>query len=226
MSKPTFEDCYEIISKEIDKRQGRWQLSSVTYLDFSDVKQQLLIHINNKWHLYNYPLPLENWLSRVISRQMINMVRNCWTSFSPPCTRCAASEFDNSCRIYEIKSSVCPLYASWEKGQKQKHDVRLPLPLDNHTQQVYDIPFNELDIEATALVIHSKMQEILKPIEWKAYKLIFVEHKTDLEVAKAMGYKTSEKYRQAGYRQINNLKKIIIEKAKEIINNGDIDFIK
>jgi len=38
-----------------------------------------------------------------------------------------------------------------------------------------------------------------------------------------MGYKTSEKNRLPGYKQIKNIKKSILKKAKELISKGDVD---
>jgi len=35
-----------------------------------------------------------------------------------------------------------------------------------------------------------------------------------------LGYKTSEKNRSPGYKQIKNIKKSIIEKAKEIVSDN------
>ena len=43
------------------------------------------------------------------------------------------------------------------------------------------------------------------------------------EAAKLMGYKTSEKGRSPGYKQIKNIKRTIIKKVKRNIENGDID---
>ena len=40
-----------------------------------------------------------------------------------------------------------------------------------------------------------------------------------------MGYKTNEKNRVPGYKQIKNVKKSIIEKVKKIIHNGEIEII-
>ena len=37
-----------------------------------------------------------------------------------------------------------------------------------------------------------------------------------------MGYKTNEKKRKAGYRQVKNLKKLFMQKATEIIEEFDI----
>ena len=69
------------------------------------------------------------------------------------------------------------------------------------------------------------MEKTLKPIEWKFYNLAYIAHKSEEEIAKIMGYKSSEKNRLAGYKQIRNLKKIIIQKAKKYIYNGDIDIV-
>ena len=40
-----------------------------------------------------------------------------------------------------------------------------------------------------------------------------------------MGYKTTEKNRIAGYKQIKNIKKIIIFKVKKYLYSGEIDII-
>jgi hypothetical protein len=52
--------------------------------------------------------------------------------------------------------------------------------------------------------------------------MLFFEHKTEEEVATFMGYKTTEKNRKAGYKQIKNLKKMLKEKAESIIREQDI----
>ena len=52
--------------------------------------------------------------------------------------------------------------------------------------------------------------------------MLFIQNYTEEEVAKFLGFKTNEKKRSAGYKQIKNLKKIFQEKAKEIIKNNDI----
>ena len=62
------------------------------------------------------------------------------------------------------------------------------------------------------------MKKILKPIEWRVYDLLYIQNKTENEVAKAMGYVTSEKNRQPGYKQIKNIKKSIMKKVKEILS--------
>ena len=69
------------------------------------------------------------------------------------------------------------------------------------------------------------MEKVLKPIEWKMYKYLYIEEKNEEQVAKLMGYKTTEKNRSAGYKQIKNLKKSILIKVKKHLYNGDIDIV-
>jgi hypothetical protein len=64
---------------------------------------------------------------------------------------------------------------------------------------------------------------MLKLSEWKFYELVYVQHKSEEEAARIMGYKTTEKNRSAGYKQIKNLKKSIIQKVKKYIYSGEID---
>ena len=49
-----------------------------------------------------------------------------------------------------------------------------------------------------------------------------MQNKPEEEVARFLGFKTTEKRRSAGYKQINNLKKIFQDKAKQIIKSKDI----
>ena len=71
-----------------------------------------------------------------------------------------------------------------------------------------------------------RLNEILKTQlsseHYIVYMMLFFEEKSEEEVAKFMGYKTNEKNRKAGYKQIKNLKKMLREKAEEIIRENDI----
>ena len=52
--------------------------------------------------------------------------------------------------------------------------------------------------------------------------MLFIENKTEEEVAKKMGYRTNEKGRKAGYKQIKNLKKTFKQKILSILEKKDI----
>ena len=78
------------------------------------------------------------------------------------------------------------------------------------------------DLLASQDKLNEHMKKELSPKQYKVYELLFVKHLDEEDVAKKMGYKTSEKGRKAGYKQIKNLKKIFKQKAQEILKREDI----
>jgi len=221
--KSNFESKIDEINAEIFKRKHKWSLTSLSWLDFSDVAQILRIHIYKKWHLYDQDKKLAPWVNRIISNQIKNLIRNNYGNFSRPCLKCSAAEGEDLCNIYGKQCNNCPLYARWTKSKKNAYDTKLPVSLENHTQEVHDMVYDSIDIEKNAEVIHKKMLNTLKPLEAKFYKLVYIEHKSEEDADKHMGYKTSEKNRKIGYKQVKNLKKSIMIKVKKLIYNGDID---
>lgn len=221
--KPTFEECIANINSEIIKRKNKWSLTAINWMDFSDVSQILRIHIYKKWHLYDADQPLAPWVNRIISNQIKNLIRNNYSNFTRPCLKCAAADGEDGCLIYKKQCSACPLFGNWEKTKKNAHDTKLTVSIENHSQEINDMPTDSINLEKTAENIHFKMQKILKPIEWKVYHHLYVEGKDEEQTAKLMGYRTSEKNRIAGYKQIKNIKKIIIAKVKKFLYSGDID---
>lgn len=222
-AKLDFESSIEVINNEISKRKRKWTLTILAWMDFEDVSQIVRIHIYRKWHLYDPSKPLAPWLNKIITNQIKNLIRNNYGNYGRPCLRCAAAEPDDLCSIYAKQCNNCPLYANWEKSKKRAHDTKLPLSLENHTQEVFNMTGDSFDAEKTAGKLHAKMRTVLKPNEWIIYELLYVKHASEEQVAKVMGYKTSEKNRPPGYKHIKNVKKIIIAKAKKILQNGEID---
>ena len=223
--KVKFEDCIEIIDLEIRKRRSKWNLTAVTWIDFDDVSQIIRIHIFNKWNLYDSSKPLVPWINRIISNQIKNIIRNNYGNYSRPCLKCAAAEPEDLCNIYEKQCNACPLYAHWEKNKKKAYDTKLPLPLEHHVKEVYSRFDQSINIENVANALHKKMRELLKPVEWKVYNYLYIEHKEESDVANLMGYSTSEKNRSPGYKQIKQIKKKIINVAKKVIHDGELDLL-
>ena len=219
-----FEDNLKEIDEEIAKKRGKWNLKSLTWLDYEDVSQIIRFHIFKKWHLYNPEKRLRPWVRTIISNQIKNLIRNNYSNFVKPCSKCAAAKGDNGCEIYKTQSGDCPLYRNWEKNKKTGMHAKMPLPLENHSQEVYVLKNTQaFDIERSSLNLHKKMKEVLKPNEWKVYEQLYIKFKDEDEVAKLVGYKTSEKNRTPGYKQIKNIKKKIIEKARQLIKDDEID---
>jgi|TARA_R100000808_G_C2118251_1_gene130222 RNA polymerase sigma factor (sigma-70 family) len=221
--KPKFEEHINEIDTEISKRRGKWNLTAISWMDFDDVSQILRIHVHKKWHLYDPQKPLAPWLNRLISNQIKNLIRNNYGNYSRPCLKCDAAEGEDLCKIYEKQCSDCPLYSNWEKTKKVAHDVKIPVPLENHEQEVFNMHDDKSDLNENISRVHKKMKEQLRPIEWKVYKLLYIDNLSEEQAAKKMGYKTSEKNRSPGYKQIKNLQKNIINKVKKFIERGEID---
>ena len=206
------EDRIEEVNFEINKRKNKWNLTALAWMDFDDVAQLLRVHIFKKWHLYDDAKPLAPWINRIITNQIKNLIRNNYGNFTRPCLRCAAAEGTDLCSIYEKQCNACPLYAQWEKTKKRAHDAKLPLALENHTKEIHSIPSDNYDVEAAAQKLHARMKMEL-----------YIDFLEEEQVAKKMGYKTSEKNRQPGYKQIKNIKKSIIIKVKNLLNQDKID---
>jgi len=222
-NKPTFEECYPIIDEEIKKRRSKWSLTSLSWMDYDDVSQIIRVHVYKKWHLYDEKKPLGPWLNRLITNQIKNLIRNNYGNYSRPCLRCSAAEGEDGCRIYHKQCSSCPLYANWEKTKKAAHDLKVPVPLENHSNEAFLSGVAPLDVESNMKKINKKMKETLKPLEWKVYEGLFIKGKKESEVAKEIGYITSEEKRSPGYKQIKNIKKIIITKVKKYMQEDKID---
>lgn len=221
-----FEESIDFINQEIKKRRNKWSLTSLNWMDFDDVSQIIRIHIYDKWHLYDQDKALGPWLNRIISNQIKNLIRNNYGNYSRPCLRCAAAEGNDGCKIYSSQCSDCPLYAKWERTKKKAYNIKIPLALEDHAHEVQAVSFTDnVDIEKNAKTLHKKMKTLLKPTEWTVYEGLFINWLSEEEVAKKLGYKTSESGRKAGYKQIKNIKKGILVKVRRVFERGEIDIL-
>tara|TARA_Y100000004_G_C8926768_1_gene417986 strand:- start:581 stop:1264 length:684 start_codon:yes stop_codon:yes gene_type:complete len=220
-----FEDHIEQIDAEIKKRKSKWNLTALSWMDFDDVSQILRIHIFKKWHLYDPQKPLNPWINRIISNQIKNLIRNNYGNYCRPCLKCAAAESGDLCYIYGKQSEACPLFANWMKTRKQAYDAKLPVSINDHEIEINAAEYSDIDIFALMEKLNKKMKEILKSSEWKIYKALYIDNMSEEDAATLMGYKTNEKNRVPGYKQIKNVKKSIIVKVKKIIASGEIEIL-
>lgn len=226
--KPNFEDCLNIINEELAKRRGKWRLSAIAWMDFDDVCQKIRLHIFNKWNQWDNLRPIRPWLNTIITNQMTNLVRNNYSSFSKPCCQCKYNLDGESCELYGTQDSNCSDYAKWEISKKNAYDIKMPISIHqklgengdgNSSQLALDIPESDgfIDYEIKITKFHDKMKQKLSVVEWKIYTFLYVENKTEIETAQAMGYKTSEKNRSPGYKQIKKIKNKIYKIAKSLV---------
>ncbi len=224
-AKIKFEDYIEQIDAEIKKRRSKWNLTALSWMDFDDVSQILRIHIFKKWHLYDTKKPLNPWINRIISNQIKNLIRNNYGNYCRPCLKCAAAEAGDLCYIYGKQSEACPLFANWSRTKKQAYNAKLPVSINDHTYEINSTEYSDIDILGVMDKISAKMEEVLKPAEWKIYQALYIEHMSEEDAATLMGYKTNEKNRVPGYKQIKNVKKAIIKKVKRMLEDGEIEIL-
>jgi RNA polymerase sigma factor (sigma-70 family) len=219
----TFEECISIIDEEIVKRKNKWTLSSIAWLDYEDVSQILRIHINKKWHLYDQSKPLLPFLNVIISHQIKNLIRNIYSNYSRPCLKCRAAIDNDGCKIYKIQCNSCPLFANWQRRKEPANNIKVPLSIENHQNEVYEIQDENLDIAKNILILAEKMKEILKPTEYLVFKGLYIDDLTEEQISKKLGFISNEKGRVAGYKTIKNIIKSIVLKAKKSLNEGNLD---
>ena len=214
--------------REISKRRSGWFLTSISYIDYDDVSQIIFHHIFKKWDQWNPEKPLEPWLNRIITNQIKNLVRNNYCNFARPCIGCPFNEgYDNEVNLCGFTSNgeqcdECSLYSKWLEKKRYAYNIKLPLSFDAHNHDVDHRYQNNVDLEKSSENLNAEMKKALNEKMYAAYSMLFIEDKTDEEVAAFMGYKTCEKRRKAGYKQIRNLKVKFKAMAKAIIEEKDI----
>lgn len=230
--KKTFEEMYKIVDEIIKKRKNKWRLRAITWFDFEDVEQIIKLHIYKKWHLWDQSRPIEPWINRIATNQIRNIIRNNYTSVARPCLSCPfntskgiETSFDNSCGFTpsKIQCNECPLYAKWEKTKKSAFDIKITVSLENHKHHFASFESNiEYNYTGAEKKLHNLMKNNLTDRQFFVYKMFFIDCLTDEQVAKILKFKTNEKGRKAGYKQIKNLKKMLYLKAQKLLSENDL----
>ena len=219
-----FEDKLEQIETALERKRRKWDLDAVTYIDYDDVKLVIMNHIHKKWHLWDQSKPIEPWLSRVVSNQFKNLLRNHYGNFARPCLKCPYNMGGTGCEKTRsnVQDSSCAEYFEWTKKKKPAYDIKLAVTMENHANEIHARRDTTLDLENALGKLSGELKGQLTARQFTAFKMLFIQNKSEEEVAKYLGFKTSEKKRSAGYKQIKNLKKMFQEKSKQIIRDKDI----
>ena len=221
-----YEQYSEFIDREISKRKLKWHLTAVNYIDFDDVSQIIKTHVLRKIHLYqSEKSAFVNWLNSLISNQMINLLRNHYGSFSKCCNKCNAAEGEDGCRIYGKQCDSCPIFYNWSLSKKNAYDIKLPLPTENHFNEVSSMPDDSIDVEKSISNFHEIMLKNLTGSENTVYKLCYVESKSDAQTASVIFKKAINSVTRKDIKSIENTKCRILIKARDIVYSGDVDII-
>jgi len=219
-----FEDNILIIEEAIRKQRSRWRLDCISWFDFEDVEQVIKLHIYNKWHMWDQDRPLEPWINIIVTNQIRNLVRNHYGNFIKPCVNCVHNVNDDGCSFTASgrQDGECPDFRKWQKTKKTAFDLKVALSTEEHMYEIGNNVDRNVCFESSFDRLDYYMKKQLSETHYKAYRMLFFEEASEEDVANFMGYKTNEKKRKAGYRQVKNLKKMFAQKAREIIKEYDI----
>lgn len=243
MQKLTFEDRYDSINYEIEKRRARWDVGTV---DFDDAKQIILVRIWRKYHTFNEskiiddrPVEFVHWVNRVITHAIYNIWRASSGNSNRPCVgnsenghcRCVFNGGDDLCTKTPSgkQCAECPLFKDWERRKKSQHAIKHTLSLEHHAHEANSIQSDFLDIKGKKALIDAEMKKCLEPHEWRVYKHLIIKGGSEEEAAKLLGFKQRAKTKNgrkpktyAGYSAILKLRKMFVELAKRIIENENL----
>lgn len=219
-----FEDYIDVIDNAIRKQRSRWRLDCISWFDFEDVEQVIKLHIYKKWDMWDQERPLEPWVNIIVTNQIRNLVRNHYGNYIKPCATCEFNMGDESCSytISNVQDSSCSKFKNWEKTKKPAFDLKIAVSTENHLHEISYRSDKVMCFDSCIEKLNHYMKKDLSEIHYEAYNMLFFEKASEEDVAKMMGYKTNEKKRKAGYRQVKNLKKMFMQKASEIIREHDI----
>ena len=109
-----------------------------------------------------------------------------------------------------------------EKTKKAAYDIKMAVTIENHPGEVFSMQDPNIDIDSLISKLSQALSKALPEKQYKIYDMLYVQHMDEEDVANVMGYKTTEKGRKAGYKQLKNLKKLFKEKAINILKKGEI----
>jgi hypothetical protein len=166
-------------------------------------------------------------INKIITNQFKNILRNYYLNFAKPCVGCpfnANGSNENSCSFTKSGSqdAECPLYKKWTKTKKFAHDVKIPVRIDAAPFDYVSNAGDNFDLSRAMDRLEVELKEVLPKKQYVIYNMLFIENKSEDEVAAFLGYKSNEKGRAAGYKQIKNIKKKLKEVVLKVIENKDI----
>ena len=220
-----YEDLVPEIEELLNRYRAKWQLNSLAWLDYDDVCQIIRTHIYKKWHLWDQKRAFKPWASMLVSNQIKNLIRNHYGNYAKPCLRCPHYMGGDECAFTFSGSQdeSCGDFAKWKNKKQSAYNLKMPVSLDaliSVKDEVYD---DDLDYENKTDKVHDLVMNELSDKHKEIYRLLYIEHKDEAEVAEKFGFKKdTSKRKTPRYKQINNLKKKFYQIALKKIREEDL----
>lgn len=224
MANRTFEECYEEIHDTVYKRRNKWKYQLNSF-DFDDVAQIIIHHIYTKWDLYDQTMPLLNYVNRVTTNQMINLARNHYNTYLPPCQTCYCRTNETDCSLFGTQDkNQCGVLKKWHTANKQdSYNINLPVSTEHHSAELKNRSNIEIDYEKVFAVLQDKSKKILTNLEYTVFDLVFIQQISEVEVLQKLGYKSNKNSKGQYSKQLEHIKDNIYKKIKKYIYSENCD---
>lgn len=222
----SFEDKIDEIDSLLKANRSKWQLDSLSWIDYDDISQLIRIHIYNQWSKWDQSRPFAPWCNTVIGHQIANKIRDNYRRFAKPCLGCPHYVSETGCSFTksQAQDNSCPDYAKWEKKKKAMHDIKMAVPLEPAAIDSSTDIFDEFDFFKSSENLHERILERLtNDKHQRIYKLLFIDGVPETEVAKEMEFKREGGNRKLPrYKQLDNIKSKFVEIAKKVLQENEI----
>lgn len=235
----TFEQRYTEISSWVDKRRRSIDLAT---LPWDDIRQLVLIRVSQQYASFDEAKgPFSHWVNRVITNALRNIYRDWYSTAARPCVTgkggCSENMGGNLCRrtASGVQCRECPAYREWEHRKGDQYAIMHPVPLEMpgndgkasamERPEAHSTQADYIDYPEKQKQLHARMKERLTRVEWRAYRMLIILHKSEEEVGKALGFKHKAGKRQRmfpGYLAVLSLRHKFINLARQILAEEDL----
>jgi len=220
-NKPKFEDYYEKICQEINKKESQFTLHGIPSLSFGDFRQDVLIHINEKWHLVDFKQNPINYIRVIIGSQWKNWLRNCFYRHQMPCVRCPLyNSALNECGFTgTIPNKTCGFYNKWITDNKDvAYNIMVPVPSVNHEPEIHSQPADNFNYDKNKIEFEKHLKGVLTKDEWQVYYYLHIKCISNVELANTLGYKIDNPTSKTPRcKRIDEIEQIVVEKSKKLL---------
>lgn len=218
----TFEECYLEIESIVERKRYDWTFKASLMEDFDDVKSEILTHIWKKWEMFDQTRSLGGWVSIIVKNQFANKLRNVYQSISSPCLKCACNIGGGSCSLYGEQGEDCSLFKKWYHKQRYAHDVKQPLPIENHSTEVRNRVDESYNLSNSINELHKKMKDKLTTSEFAVYDILYIQNLSESEAIKILGFK-EDSGGKGRCKRIRQIKTTIIKKTKNLLQQNGMN---
>jgi hypothetical protein len=99
----------------------------------------------------------------------------------------------------------------------------MAVSIEDHSFEISNKSDSSFDIRSAVKNLNAAMQKNLKPMEWQVYEMLYIEQKSEEQVCKVLKLKFDKNSKTGYNKQLKNIQKMIIKKAKNLIASGEVD---